>query len=145
MEEFKDEGEDPRNKKIVLREKLQAESSGILGWLVEGCLKWQQEGLNPPEKVIRATLAGRDETLFYAYILGRLIPEKKASVELSDVYADFVCWWLETIGTLPVPKKRIFRKAVRHMLNWTSRKGSGERYFGVTFNPETFPERPQRR
>ena len=35
--------------------RLLEEGSAILGWAVEGCLKWQSEGLNPPERVRSAT------------------------------------------------------------------------------------------
>ncbi|MDQ7822046.1 MAG: phage/plasmid primase, P4 family [Candidatus Eremiobacteraeota bacterium] len=38
-----------------LSEKLRAESSGILNWLIEGCMIWQRDGLNPPEEVISRT------------------------------------------------------------------------------------------
>jgi putative DNA primase/helicase len=38
-----------------LAEKLQSELPGILRWAVEGCLAWQQEGLEPPLVVKRAT------------------------------------------------------------------------------------------
>lgn len=44
-----------------LPEKMEAELSGILAWLVRGCLAWQKEGLNPPEKVLAATTAYKDE------------------------------------------------------------------------------------
>lgn len=39
----------------TLKATLRAEASGILGWAVEGCLRWQQHGLNPPESVRKAT------------------------------------------------------------------------------------------
>ena len=38
-----------------LPEKLKAEYPGILAWAVRGCLKWQAEGLQPPERVRAAT------------------------------------------------------------------------------------------
>lgn len=38
-----------------LREKLLTEASGILNWIIDGCLAWQREGLNPPAKVGVAT------------------------------------------------------------------------------------------
>jgi putative DNA primase/helicase len=44
------EERDPR-----LPEKLKAEWSGILAWMIEGCLEWQGEGLNPPDVVTVAT------------------------------------------------------------------------------------------
>ncbi|MBE0427910.1 MAG: hypothetical protein IBX72_14850 [Nitrospirae bacterium] len=35
--------------------KLRNESSGILNWMIEGCLLWQTEGMNVPEKIKEAT------------------------------------------------------------------------------------------
>lgn len=31
-----------------LAETLRGEASGILAWLVRGCLEWQRDGLKPP-------------------------------------------------------------------------------------------------
>jgi P4 family phage/plasmid primase-like protien len=36
-------------------EKLKAEWPGILAWMIQGCLDWQQRGLNPPDAVTAAT------------------------------------------------------------------------------------------
>lgn len=38
-----------------LAEKLKPEWPGILRWMVEGCLEWQEEQLNPPAAVVGAT------------------------------------------------------------------------------------------
>ena len=45
-----------------LKEKLQSEKTGILRWLVEGCLEWQRSGLEPPEAVLQATGEYRTES-----------------------------------------------------------------------------------
>jgi putative DNA primase/helicase len=44
-----------------LLERLRGEASGILSWMVKGCLEWQAEGLNEPEKVRQATADYREE------------------------------------------------------------------------------------
>jgi putative DNA primase/helicase len=38
-----------------LAEKLKSEWSGILSWLIEGCLQWWRDGLRPPTVVVSAT------------------------------------------------------------------------------------------
>jgi putative DNA primase/helicase len=38
-----------------LGEKLKAEASGILQWMINGCLDWQERALAPPEAVTTAT------------------------------------------------------------------------------------------
>lgn len=46
---------------LDLPEKLKAEWSGILSWMIEGCLAWQRLGLAPPAAVKAATEAYLDE------------------------------------------------------------------------------------
>jgi P4 family phage/plasmid primase-like protien len=45
--------------------KLRAEWPGILAWMIEGCLAWQREGLNPPAIVRDATetYLGEEDTI----------------------------------------------------------------------------------
>jgi putative DNA primase/helicase len=40
---------------LALEDKLVAEFPGILRWMIEGCLQWQAQGLNPPAEVMEAT------------------------------------------------------------------------------------------
>jgi putative DNA primase/helicase len=44
-----------------LQEKLNAEASGILNWLIEGALRWRREGLNTPAAISSATEEYRNE------------------------------------------------------------------------------------
>ncbi len=43
------------NKDKDLPKKLEGELPGILNWALEGCRKWQEAGLNTPQKVLDAT------------------------------------------------------------------------------------------
>lgn len=45
------------NRDMDMPAKLRAEAAGILRWMIEGCLAWQREGLNPPGRVKAATEA----------------------------------------------------------------------------------------
>lgn len=42
-------------KDVDIGEKLKKESSGILNWMIKGCLKWQQDGLKVPDDILQAT------------------------------------------------------------------------------------------
>lgn len=44
-----------------LLQKLQGEAEGIFRWMVEGCLQWQQQGLNPPRIVRDEVESYRDD------------------------------------------------------------------------------------
>jgi putative DNA primase/helicase len=76
-----------------LFEKLKPEWDGILQWAVDGCLEWQQTGLNPPPSVIDATnsyLAEEDT-------LGKWIDECCAvdpiyKTSSSDLFASWEKW-----------------------------------------------------
>lgn len=41
----------------ALPQKLRAEWSGILEWMLEGCISWIEQGLQPPDRVVAATAA----------------------------------------------------------------------------------------
>lgn len=41
----------------TLPEKLKTEWPGILAWMIEGCMEWQERGLSPPAVVMDATAA----------------------------------------------------------------------------------------
>ena len=51
-----------RNRDNSLLDTLKAEGPGILRWMVEGCRKWQQEGLSPPEIVLEAVEVLKEES-----------------------------------------------------------------------------------
>ena len=44
-----------------LQEKLNAEISGIFNWALEGCMKWQSEGLGEAKSITEATESYKDE------------------------------------------------------------------------------------
>ena len=76
-----------------LYEKLTAEWPEILGWMVDGCLEWQQKGLAAPELVSAATceyLDGQDKLglwLTECCILGG-----SETASSSALYADWTQW-----------------------------------------------------
>jgi putative DNA primase/helicase len=66
-----------------LLRKLESELSGILNWALQGCREWQRDGLKPPDIVMEAGKAYREES----DTLGRFIAECCTARPLAQVKA----------------------------------------------------------
>jgi len=76
-----------------LPDKLESESSEILNWLVQGCLHYQKEGLNPPECVKMATDDYRQsEDIVGHFIEDRCRVQEIARCKASDLYTAYKDW-----------------------------------------------------
>lgn len=76
-----------------LPEKLTAEFTGILNWALDGCLAWQEKGLEAPQEVRQATLEYKTESDILAdFLADRCVVEGAAHVTLKNLYAAYV-WW----------------------------------------------------
>jgi putative DNA primase/helicase len=73
--------------------KLKKEASGILAWLVRGCLAWQEQGLKPPEIVEAAT---RDyqasEDILEAFISECCVLHDNAKTGAQALYDEYNKW-----------------------------------------------------
>lgn len=94
----------------ALPEKLQAELPGILQWAVEGCLMWQQRGLDMPCVVATATQQYRSSQ----DTIGLFLDERTLSgpdfvahhTRASDLYKTFT-EWCEEAGERPVSQRKL--------------------------------------
>jgi P4 family phage/plasmid primase-like protien len=77
--------------------KLKEESSGILNWIIEGCLKWQKEGIKTPDIVKNATTAYKEDmdTLGDFYMLCCDFGDKKAKTPNKWLYNWLYLAWCE--------------------------------------------------
>ena len=87
------EERDPR-----LDHKLKGEWPGILAWMIDGCLDWQERGLAPPEAVTKATdayFAGQNSFAFWIEECCERDPN-----EWTRTTALFASWkaWAEKAG-----------------------------------------------
>ncbi len=76
-----------------LTEKLLMERDAIMAWAVEGCMRWQATGLNPPASVVAAT----DEYFDEEDAIGEFIAAEAqvcapAKVSVADVFARWQEW-----------------------------------------------------
>jgi P4 family phage/plasmid primase-like protien len=89
---------------LKLADKLKTEWDAILGWMIEGCLEWQRDGLNPPDAVKLAT----EEYLFTQDKLGRWLDERcmlgaNESATVTSAYDDY-SMWCQSNGEKPAGK-----------------------------------------
>jgi putative DNA primase/helicase len=95
--------ENQRDKNLL--DKLRKEGPGILAWMIQGCLKWQQKGLTAPVSVTQAT----DEYLEVEDVLSAWIEdccERNASSHTSTrlLYESWKAW-VEPTGQFPGNEK----------------------------------------
>jgi putative DNA primase/helicase len=83
--------EEERDQRLPKR--LLEESEGILAWMVDGCLKWQAEGLRPPAAVQQATADYREESDIAAQFISECcerVPD--ARIGKTELYSSFREW-----------------------------------------------------
>ncbi len=124
-----------------LLQKLLAEGPGILAWLVEGFLRWQEDkGLKPPAAVLEATAEyRRGEDTMADFIDARCELGPDLSVDATDLYNSFSEWWEEVMKTKFVPAQKKFGRIMKE--KYESRKVGGKyRYYGIKLKASELQE-----
>lgn len=100
---------------LQLPHQLRAELPGILNWAIKGCLDWQRSGLQPPEKVLAATKAYREEQ----DTIGQFIRERcqvgadYMRCKAAALYATYR-QWAEDMGHVIHNQKRVWTYLTAH-------------------------------
>lgn len=103
----------PDKQDLALGEKLQAEASGILRWIVEGCLEWQRLGLAPPPAVMAATAKYRaDMDTLGDFVAECCVMETSARVSRPTLRKAYETW-AEEIGQRYKLEPKAFADALR--------------------------------
>lgn len=77
----------------TLKVKLQAEFEGILAWLVQGCLDWQQHGIIRPDSVRNATNHYKStQDKLSIFIAERCVTGPQMRVKASTLWGAFQVW-----------------------------------------------------
>lgn len=96
-----------------LIKKLRAEYSGILAWLVRGCLDWQKQGLNPPAIVTKSTKDYQeDEDLALQFCTDCIEKDPIKFITAGALYLHFV-EWCESTGDKPISNKAFSQKVTK--------------------------------
>src|SRR5829696_2643463 len=97
---FDGDRQDPK-----LPEKLRGEMAGVLAWMVEGCLKWQEHGLGEPESVRQATEQYRAEMDTLAAFLDEECVIAAGNRILAERLYQSYAMWCDKSGERKEPKK----------------------------------------
>jgi putative DNA primase/helicase len=147
---FSDGQKDP-----LLGDKLKAESSGILNWLVQGCLKWQAMGLQPPDVVREATAQYRsEEDLLAPFFEERCVFGASVSAPAGELYNCYVEWAQQSRLKAVLTQKKFGSRLRLKGLDQgretqgihtgrTLWKGIGLRSRSFSAEPSTPPKQPQ--
>jgi putative DNA primase/helicase len=97
---FDGERQDPK-----LPEKLRNERTGVLAWMVEGCLEWQEHGLGQPDSVREATDQYRTEMdTLAAFIEDRCVVREGIVAPATPLYKQYQMW-CDDAGEKPETQK----------------------------------------
>jgi putative DNA primase/helicase len=123
-----------KNRDANLKDKLQAELSGILNWAIEGCLEWRRSELGNAPKIERATETYRQRSdAIGRFLAARCTNQPRDQVtgkELFDAYLD----WCGEAGESP-ESNNIFANAMTERGIRKKRTNKGVVYVGVGLRP----------
>ncbi|MFQ5481025.1 MAG: phage/plasmid primase, P4 family [Thermodesulfobacteriota bacterium] len=131
------ETEQKRDKNLPL--KLRGEASGILAWLMRGCLEWQRDGLNAPKTVLMATEKYQfDEDTLAEFLEACCYPPEETDpdgrTQYSLLYTTFQDWYIKNYDDKP-PKKKEFNNLMQARFK-RDKVGGKICFFGVILKPE---------
>ena len=111
--------------------KLTAELPGILNWAIQGCLEWQQQGLNPPQVVLDQVSAYKTEMDSIAqFVEQECSLAAEAKYPASRLYEDYR-HYCQILGRKP-QSNSAFKKALDKLVNvYQSRSSSGMQWHGI--------------
>ena len=119
-----------------LTEKLKAERPGILRWCVEGCLDWQQQGLEAPDSVVAATKEYREES----DVIGAFFDECCTLGQSEEVRGGVLYWaystWCRDNGHRPLSNPRFSRRVLERDAVTRSQSTGYRVYTGLSLTSE---------
>lgn len=120
-----------------LKYKLKKELRGILNWAVDGCLKWQREGLEMPQSIKKATEEYKSEMdVITAFIEECCVLGEGESVKAKELYQAYKKWAIENEQFLMSNTKFGREISIKYM---KVRDMYGIKYQGIKLNLENEP------
>jgi len=110
-----------------LTETLKGEASGILNWVIQGCLLWQLEGLKAPAAIIEAVKEYQTEQDTLADFIEEAVEKSigGGGVNHAELYKAYEVFCAANGTRYPVQKKKLITMLKER--GWTSRRLKSER------------------
>ncbi|PHG57591.1 phage/plasmid primase, P4 family [Bacillus toyonensis] len=121
-----------------LPEKLSLEMPGILNWAIEGCMKWQRDGLKEPKVVAEATGKYKDDMDILAPFLDEVcyVDEREnesVMIEAKELYNVYERWCFNS-GERALGNRSFYRMLETKGFGKTKGKGNKTFLTGITLN-----------
>ena len=115
-----------------LADKLKAELPGILNWALDGCILWQDAGLNPPEEVQAATQEYREEMdVLGDWLAECCIVAPGASALAKDLYSSYSKWAEDNGEKKPTTRKAFASSLKERQFERKTGKGNAAKWGGI--------------
>jgi len=98
---------DGKKRKEEIERQIMAEKEGVFDWMVRGFKEWREQGLNPPEAVLKAT-----EEYFQVndhigtYLAERTVEDPAGKTPVKHLFDDY-CAWARDSGLKPLGKHQL--------------------------------------
>lgn len=143
----KEENERPRDR--TLPAKLEKELSGIMAWLVRGCLLYQRDGISPPKSVLNDSEEyKREEDHMQDFIDECLIridgtgmSDQERRTNSTDIYDLYTRWYLKNKGKY-IPVQQTFGKHLGKKIH-KEKRGGNIYYYDVHINQDALDRYPE--
>ena len=137
--------EEERLPRHTLEKTLKAEAEGILKWMVDGCLAWQQGGLQEPPEVLEATQGYREEMDDLADFFDEYCRfGYEYQVRTKALYAAYLRWCSETANK-PSGKIKFNRRVEERFDSVWKDRGTDNKpiWIGIGLMPQDKDEMPK--
>jgi putative DNA primase/helicase len=119
-------GREDKNLLDILKE----ESSGILNWIIAGCLSWQQIGLQPPDSITNASQEYREAQDTVGQFLADCCERGDNKRISSSKFLESYQFWCEENGFESMNRIRVREYMENHGFTY-QRKASGMELIGI--------------
>jgi putative DNA primase/helicase len=123
--------EDQQRPKTELMQDFIEEMPGILAWMVQGCLKWQSEGLGQPSEVMNATNEYRSEMDILAVFLEDCCVIGPTNQVIKKNLYDEYEKWTEDNGERKISKKMFGIRLKEKGFDSYSGTGNVQNWIGI--------------